>query len=174
MVHLGHAVTEVARGRLQTADGTWHEANEVLWCTEGLAAPWLAQSGLAVDRAGFIQVSGSLQSTSHEGVFAAGDAASIVGHPRERSAALAVQEGPWLAANLIRVVERKPLRTYEPRRRFLSLISTGDRYAVASYGPFAVEGSWVWRWKDRIDRRFTRTYAELPQRTRSNEEASKG
>ncbi len=163
IVHLGHAVTEVARGRLQTADGTWHEANEVMWCTESGAVPWVAQSGLAVDRAGFMQVSGALQSTSHDCVFGAGDVASMVDHPHERSAALAVQQGEWLAANLARAVRGDTLQTYKPRRRSLSMISTGNRYAVASYGPFAFEGAWVWRWKARIDRRFTRTYTELPQ-----------
>jgi selenide,water dikinase len=127
----------------------------------------VAQSGLAVDGAGFMQVSGALQSISHQRVFAAGDVASMVDHPRERSAALAIQQGPWLAANLVRAVKGEPLRSYKPRRRALSLISTGNRYAVASYGPFAVEGAWVWRWKDRIDRRFTRTYTELPPRTDS-------
>ena len=165
IVHLSHAVTAVADGRLQTADGRWHEANEVVWCTEAAAVPWVAQSGLAVDRAGFMQVSSSLQSISHDCVFGAGDAASMVNHPRERSAALAVQQGPWLAANLVRAVRRETLQMYKPRRRSLSMISTGNRYAVASYGPFAVEGSWVWGWKERNDRRFIRSYAVLPQDT---------
>lgn len=162
MVHLGHPVTEVAHGRLRTADGTWHEANEVVWSTEATAVPWLGQSGLAVDPNGFIRVSSSLQSISHERVFASGDIASMVDHPRERSGALAVQQGPWLADNLVRALRGEPLRTHRPRQRFLSLISTGNRYAVASYGAFAFEGAWVWRWKDRIDRRFTRSYTELP------------
>jgi len=161
-VHAGKAVTEVAHGTLRTADGVWHEANEVLWSTEAAAAPWLARSGLAVDRDGFVSVSSTLQSLSHPEVLAAGDIASMVEYPRHRSGALAVQQGPWLADNLSRAMRGGPLKRHRPRRHFLSLISTGNRHAVASYGPLASEGEWVWRWKDRIDRRFMRAYTELP------------
>jgi selenide,water dikinase len=160
--HVGQAVIEVQQGRLRTADGTWHAANEMVWSTEAAAAPWLGESGLAVDSHGFVSVSGTLQSLSHAGVFASGDIASVVDHPRERSGALAVQQGPWLAANLLRTLRGQPLESYRPPRRFLSVISTGNQYAVASYGPFAFEGAWIWRWKDRAHTRFIQSYTNLP------------
>ena len=162
VVHAGSAVVEVERSRLRTADGRSHDVDDMLWTTEAASAPWLAQSGLAVDEAGFVRVSGTLQSISHPEVFASGDIAAMVDHPRPKSGVFAVRQGPPLARNLRDTLLGEPLETYRPQRRFLSLITTGDQYAVASRGIWAFEGRWVWRWKDWIDRRFMRVYQDLP------------
>ncbi|MEK9901313.1 MAG: selenide, water dikinase SelD, partial [Rhodospirillaceae bacterium] len=54
------------------------------------------------------------------------------------------------------------LRSYRPQGQTLALITTGDRFAIAARGPLSVQGAWVWRWKDWIDRRWMRKYQELP------------
>ena len=41
-------------------------------------------------------------------------------------------------------------------------MSTGERHAVGTRNGLVVEGAWVWRWKDWIDRRFMRRFNELP------------
>ena len=162
-VHLRARVARVDAARLAVRDGDSFQVDEIVWATAAAPPSWPAASGLAVDRAGFIAVDATLQSTSHPGVFAAGDVAAVVEHPREKAGVFAVRQGRPLAANLRRALLGETLRPFRPQRRFLSLITSGDRYAVASRGRWSAEGAWVWRWKDWIDRRFMRRFAELPE-----------
>ena len=162
-LHLGTRVAEVQSDGLLTDDGERYELDEILWATEAGAQSWPGDAGLDVDAAGFICVSDVLQSTSHADVFAAGDIAAMVNHPREKAGVFAVRQGRPLDANLRRALRRQPLKRFTPQRRFLSIVSTGDQYAVASRGIWAVEGRWVWKWKDAIDRRFMRKFSALPE-----------
>jgi selenide,water dikinase len=72
-----------------------------------------------------------------------------------------VRQGPPLARNLRSSVQGGVLKPYRPQRHWLALISTGDRYAVASRAWLGFSGEWVWRWKDWIDRGFMRKFQDL-------------
>ena len=172
-LHLGARVVRVDAGRLELACGASFEMDEIVWATAAAPPGWPAAAGLAVDGAGFIKVEATLRSTSHPDVFAAGDVASVVGHPREKAGVFAVRQGAPLAANLRRALHGQALRPFFPQRRFLSLISTGDRYAVGSRGRLSAEGAWVWRWKDWIDRRFMRRFSTLPEMDESGARGSR-
>ena len=149
-------------GLLGNAAGLTIAADAAIWVTQASPAGWLEQSGLELDDSGFIAVNDCLQSRSHEQVFAAGDIAAVIDHPRPKSGVFAVRQGLPLARNLECSLKRQPLKPFRPQRQFLSLISTGDRYAVASRGPWALQGKWCWWLKDRIDRGFMRRFSELP------------
>ena len=159
-VHARSRVLGMEEGALRLESGERLPADRAFWALGAQAAVWLAEAGLATDAGGFVLVNELLQSCSHPHVFAAGDIASMSGYPRPKSGVYAVRQGPPLADNLRRALEGQRLEPYFPRPLALNLISTGDKCAVASWGPIAWEGAWVWRWKDRIDRRFMRRYGE--------------
>jgi selenide,water dikinase len=155
---LGSAVSEVGDGFVRLASGLEFASDAVVWATGSGAPPWLAQSGLACDEKGFMLTNDLLQSPSHLEVFGAGDCVNELGHPLPKAGVFAVRAGPVLAENLRAALEGRPLQAFLPERRYLALISTGEKNAVGTYGSFAFGGPWAWHWKDRIDRRFVARY----------------
>jgi selenide, water dikinase len=159
----GSEVVRVEPGLLVCADGRQIAFDEALWVTEAGAAPWLAETGLPLTPGGFVAIDEFLRSTGDQHIFAAGDVATMVAHPREKAGVYAVRQGLPLADNLRRALTGERPRRFVPQQRGLALIGTGDAYAVASRGPFAARGAYLWRLKEWIDRRWMRRYRELPQ-----------
>jgi selenide,water dikinase len=159
----GAEVLRVEPGALILADGRRIGFDEALWVTEAGAARWLGETGLPLTPGGFVAIDETLRSPGDPRIFAAGDVATMVAHPREKAGVYAVRQGPPLSSNLRRALAGERLRRAVPQRRGLALIGTGDRHAVASRGPFAAQGAYLWRLKEWIDRRWMRRYRELPQ-----------
>ena len=161
VMHRHAGVTEVFAGRLQTATGEIFAADEIVWVTSAGGAPWLRDTGLELDADGFIKVTDTLQTVADPHIFAAGDIASMINYKLEKAGVFAVRQGVPLTENLRRAVEGTPLVSYLPQRTWLALISTGDKYAVASRGWLCFAGNAVWQWKDWIDRRFMTRFQDL-------------
>jgi selenide,water dikinase len=162
IVHRGHEATQVSAGALELVGGETLKLDEILWVTAAGAAPWLKESGLTVDENGFVSVKDTLESILHPGIFAVGDIADVVNHPRPKAGVFAVRQGKPLAKNLRRVLLGKSPVSFSPQKTILALISTGDKYAVATKGGMSFAGDWVWKWKDWIDVRFMTKFSDLP------------
>ena len=158
-VRLNCRVTRVEPHAAMTANGERIAADAIIRATGAGAPPWLRETTLKLDASGFIATDEYLRSITHPEIFAAGDCATITGYTYPKSGVYAVRQGPILARNLRLALTGSPPIAYRPQRRALALISTGDKYAVAVYGGLTLQGAWVWRWKNRIDRRFMARYA---------------
>jgi selenide, water dikinase len=162
-VHRNSEVTKVNAGVLTTSQGQELQADEIIWVTRAGGAAWLQTTGLQLDKEGFIEVKDTLQTINDPLIFAAGDIASMVNFRLEKAGVFAVRQGKPLTENLRRAVGGTNLENYRPQTSWLALISTGDKYAVASRGWLGFAGEWVWKWKDWIDQRFMRKFSEFPE-----------
>ena len=162
-IHCGHRVTEFQAGTVICEGETSFSADAIFYATGASIPKWPGECGLALGEDGFIQVNDFLQSTSHEFVFATGDAATIKGEPRPKSGVFAVRQGKPLADNLIRFATGKNLKPFVPQKHALALISMANKSAIASRNGMFFKGRSVWSLKHSIDTNFIKKYSQLPE-----------
>ncbi len=144
----------------------------VFWVTQASAPQWLKAAGLKTDKQGFILVNDYLQSLTHPQIFAAGDIATMINHPRPKAGVFAVRQGKPLFKNLQRFLLGKSLKPFQPQQQYLSLIGTGDQRAIATRGFFTLPPhKLLWRWKDYIDRKFMDRFNKLPEMRMQNQKS---
>jgi len=168
-LHLGSSAANRAGERLLAEAGiplsrrVGPDTPADLACTGSEAPPWLAASGLPCDPlSGRVWTEPSLAVEGHPQLFASGDCGLIRRDPRPASGVWAVRAAPLLARNLKRSIEepQRRLTSWHPQARALQLLGDGGARAVAFYGARAFGPSrLLWRWKQRIDRRFMEGFA---------------
>ncbi len=161
-LHLGEKVNQVQPHQLICESGLTIDSDYIFWVTQASAPSWLQAAGLATDN-GFVLVDDTLQSLSHPHIFASGDIATMVNHPRPKAGVFAVRQGKPLFKNLQQALLGKPLKPYIPQKQYLSLIGTGDQSAIASWSVFGCASPILWCLKDQIDRNFMLQFKDLPQ-----------
>jgi selenide,water dikinase len=156
----GHRISRVdaRRAFLEKATGEESELpfDLLLWVTGAVSHPLFRASNLPTDDRGFVRVRSTLQLEDHDDIFAVGDCSTLTRHPRTPKAGVyAVRQGPVLTANLRRVLAGgMVLDNYTPQSDFLTLVNTGDGGAIGGKWFLSFEGDWVFKLKDRIDRKF--------------------
>jgi selenide,water dikinase len=160
-LHLQQTVKEVLPDKISCESGLTVECNYIFWVTQAAAPSWIKASGLATDAKGFILVKDTLQSVSHPHVFAAGDIATMQNYHLPKAGVFAVRQGKPLLENWRRLITGQSLKPYVPQKRYLSLIGTGDKSAIASWGCLGWQSPLLWYWKDYIDRQFMNRFSNL-------------
>lgn len=153
----------VARDSIVLADGREIPSAFTVSIAGARPQAWLADTGLALSR-GFVDVDARLRSSTDSAIYAVGDCAHFVASPRPKAGVFAVRAAPVLLDNLrAEISGERPRRIFRPQSDYLKLVSLGRKSALAEKWGFQLGGPWLWRWKDRIDRRFMDRLARLPR-----------
>jgi NADH dehydrogenase len=147
VVRTGHAVTKldecsVWMGEERIATRT------ALWAAGVAASPLGATLGVALDRAGRVQVTSELSVAGHPEVFVVGDltAAPEEAGPIPAIAPAAKQMGHYAAQAILARLSGRPIGPFR-YRHFGSLATIGRMAAVADFGRIRLSGTlawWIW------------------------------
>lgn len=163
----GVTLHEGVEVRAITSEGVTLEGYEIsadFVCGAAGARPhaWLAETGLA-QQDGYLNIDPQLR-TSDPRIFAAGDCAHMPFAPRPKAGVYAVRQAPVLAQNLrVALRETGRMHRYSPQKDYLKLVSMGGKTALGDRFGLSFAGPLIWRWKDRIDRKFMSKLKHLPQ-----------
>jgi len=120
-------------------------ARTVLWAAGVAASPLARSLGAPLDKAGRVQVERDLTIPGHPEVFVIGDLAILEqdGKPVTGLAAVAVQEGPHAAKNIVHAVRGEPHEPFHYSDKGI-LATIGRAAAVASFGRVRLSGLVAW------------------------------
>ena len=160
-LHLQQDVTKILADKVICESGLEIECDRIFWVTQAAAPKWIKESSLKTDKQGFILVKNTLQSVSHPNIFAAGDVATMFDYQRPKAGVFAVRQGQPLFNNWQNILTGQELKEYTPQDKYLALIGTGDKKAIASWASFGWRSSLFWKLKDYIDRKFMNQFVIL-------------
>ena len=173
-------------GCVKLRDGARLSADCVLWATGTTGPPLFRAAGLPVDPEGFLRVADTMQCPSATWLFAAGDCATLAGHPALKKIGVhAVKQGPTLRANVDAALDAlragqaltdADLRPFTPYPIAPLVLSTGEPTGLWASGRLWLRGGPVLRLKHFVDRRWMGTYSPhwrgQPVRRRVGREAA--
>ena len=145
VVRTGEAVTDVEPGRV-LAGAEAIATENVIWAAGVAASPLGATLGVALDRAGRVKINPDLTIPGDANVFVIGDLATLPGEdgrPLPGVAQVAIQMGKHAAGNVIRSIEKQPLRAFQ-YVDLGNMATIGRASAVADFGWLRLHGYIGW------------------------------
>jgi selenide,water dikinase len=116
---------------------------------------WLTHTDVSLTN-GFISVKETLQTVTHQNLFAVGDCAHFVPQPLPKAGVYAVREVPILNFNIRSLLTTTKPIAYNPQPDYLKLISLGEKRALADKWGVVFRGKLLWQLKNAIDKRFVK------------------
>jgi len=139
-------VAEISTDWVKLKGGRTLETRTACWCAGVAAAPLMARTGLALDRAGRVAVEADCRVPGHPNVFVLGDAATFPGkdgRPLPPLGQVAFQQGAQTAKNLVRLLRGEATRPFV-YFDFGQLVSVGHQFASVRLLGVRLSGFLAW------------------------------
>lgn len=157
-------VSEICADRVLLEEGDDIAAALCVGAAGAFPHDWIARADLPI-RDGFIETGPDLGVLGDDRLFAVGDCAVMTHAPRPKAGVFAVRAAPVLKHNLRAALQGGKRKTWQPQKNYLKLISLGGKSALAEKYGLPLQGRFMWRWKDHIDRAFMDRLADLKPMT---------
>ncbi len=155
----GRRIFSITDKKLIFEDETFLSRDICIMATHAEAPNLFAASGVPTNQQGFVRVNDSLLVDGFKNLFAAGDCCDFQSKSLPKAGVFAVREGPIVSQNIKNLLmDRKELIKFEPQNNFLTILVSGKKQAIASYGKWAYHGQLAWWLKYFIDLRFMRRF----------------
>lgn len=153
-------VQRIENGRISLENGQEYTADIIFPSVGVKPSPIFALSGLPVGPDGGLRVNEYLQSVGHHDIFGGGDCIYFEAEPLDKVGVYAVRQNPVLYHNLLASLENRPLEKFRPGGRYLLIYNLGDGEGILSKWFITFSGKLAFYLKDRIDRRFIKTFQD--------------
>lgn len=155
----GTRVTAIKKNDILMTAGMTMPFDLVLLATGSTAHPLYKVSGLKTDKKGYMMVNPYLQNVAYPYIFGIGDCIAFEDYTYVKKVGVyAVREAEFLWTNLNNFINNEELMAYKPQKKYLSILSLGDKIGVLEFHGIVAAGKWVWQLKNRIDVSFIKQF----------------
>lgn len=156
---LKEKVANVTTTSVITSGGKEIPYDQLLWLTGPKAPEMFRASKLPIDESGYLLVEDTLQVKEYPAIFAAGDCATLRDYPDlPKAGVVAVRQSEVLWENIKAFLQEKDGVRFQPKKAYLSILSTGEKEGLLLYGKITLHHNLSWKLKNKIDRRFMEKY----------------
>ncbi|MGM7701778.1 FAD-dependent oxidoreductase [Pseudalkalibacillus sp. Hm43] len=133
--------------------------DSLLWMTGSEAPKLYKSSKLPTDDEGYLLVEDTLQVKEFPFIFGSGNGVTVRQYPEiPRNGVMAVRQGEVLWDNLKGFLGSGEGYHFKPQKRYLTILSTGERHGYLRYGSLCTSGKLAWKLKNKIDQKFMSTF----------------
>ena len=159
----GSYVDRIEDGNIHLEDGRTFRADMLFPAIGVKPSPIFAASGLPTGPDGGLRVNSFLQSTAYPNIFGGGDCIHFEPQPLDKVGVYAVRQNPVLYANLMAALGDEELQAFDPGGQYLLIYNLGNGTGIFCKWSIVFSGRLAFTIKDRIDRKFMRTFQAIEQ-----------